>query len=194
MLARLIVIGLLLTGIPFMNAQAEEARAVFAGGCFWCMEAELQTLDGVKDVISGYTGGEMKNPTYKDVGTGKTGHAEAVEVVYDPSRISYSRLLDAYWDNIDPTDPGGQFFDRGTQYRTVIYYMNDEQKKLAEMSLAERQKRLVNAIVTTIEPAGEFYPAEEYHQDYYKTNESHYNAYKKGSRREDTLRKVWGEK
>lgn len=171
-----------------MHAQANEARAMFAGGCFWCIEAELEALDGVQSVTSGYTGGKEKDPNYKQMGS----HVEAVEVVYDPDVITYERLLEAYWDNIDPTDPGGQFFDRGEQYRTVIFYLDEEQKQQAEASRANRQKRLVKQIVTTIEPAGIFYPAEEYHQDYYKTNPDQYNAYKRGSRRKETLEKVWG--
>lgn len=182
------LIGVLFT----MNAYAEnEATAVFAGGCFWCMEAELQEVEGVKAVTSGYTGGHTKDPTYHETGTGATGHAEAVEVVYDPSVVSYEKLLEVFWDNIDPTDASGQFYDRGSQYRTAIFYHTDEEKAFAEASKAERQKRLNQPIVTEIVKVSTFYPAESYHQDYYKTNSTHYNAYKSGSRRKETLKKIW---
>ena len=186
------------TGVMMnMNAQADEmnkATAIFAGGCFWCIESELQELDGVLEVTSGYTGGHEANPTYKSTSEGDTGHAEAVEVIYDPARISYATLLEAFWSNIDPTDAGGQFFDRGSQYRTAIFYMNDEQQKLAEASKTEKEKQLGQPIATEIAKASIFYPAEEYHQDYYKTNPVHYNAYKKGSRRKETLETIWGTK
>lgn len=175
-----------------VHAEESKATAIFAGGCFWCMESELQELDGVYSVTSGYTGGHVDNPTYEATGTGNTGHAEAVEVIYDPAKISYEKLLDAFWSNIDPTDAGGQFYDRGSQYRTGIFYMNDEQKQLAEASKTEKEKQLGQPIVTEITKASTFYPAEAYHQDYYKTNPTHYNAYKTGSRRKETLQEIWG--
>lgn len=178
-----------------IHAHAEEdhlARALFAGGCFWCIEAELQELEGVKSVTSGYTGGELENPTYEAISRGDTGHAEAVEVIYDPDIISYEQLLTIYWSNIDPTDPGGQFYDRGDQYRTEIFYLDDTQKLAAETSKMRLQGTLDKPIVTEITQAGPFYPAEDYHQDYYQTNPLRYKAYKQGSRREETLERVWG--
>ncbi len=174
-------------------AHADDTKAIFAGGCFWCIEAELQELDGVKEVVSGYTGGNTANPTYQEVSSGQTGHYEAVEVHYDSSIIGYERLLEVFWDNIDPTDAGGQMFDRGPHYRTAIFYLNEAQQRIAEDSRAHRQDRLEQPIVTEILPAKPFYRAETYHQDYYQTNPDHYNAYKQGSRREETLKRVWGQ-
>ena len=175
------------------SADVQTARAVFAGGCFWCMEKPFEELDGVISVTSGYTGGETTNPTYEDYAAG--GHIEAVEIVYDPARISYDKLLDVYWHQVDPTDPGGQFVDRGHAYITTIFYTTPEQKRLAEESKAELEKRGVYAkpIVTPIEPAQTFYPAEDYHQDYYKKNPLRYKYYRNGSGRDDFLDKVWGE-
>ena len=182
-----------------MNAHAEQPipenaeRAIFAGGCFWCIEAELQEISGVYAAISGYIGGETDNPTYEQIGTGRTGHAEAVEIFYDPAMVTYEKLLDVFWGNIDPTDAGGQFFDRGSQYRTEIFYLNDAQKEAAETSKARYAEKLGQEIVTGITKATTFYPAEDYHQDYYKTNPMRYNAYKYGSRRDATLDRIWGE-
>lgn len=176
------------------NAQAADESAIFAGGCFWCIEAELQELDGVKSVTSGYTGGENPHPTYEQVSSGTTGHYEAVEVRYDPSVISYDTLLDAFWSNIDPTDAGGQMFDRGSHYRTAIFYQNDTQKHKAESSREAAGQKLGAPIATAILPASAFYAAEDKHQDFYQTNPDHYNAYKTGSRRKETLRRVWGDK
>ena len=170
---------------------ATEARAIFAGGCFWCIEAELQELEGVHAVTSGYTGGHVENPTYEQIGTGTTGHAEAVEVRYDPAKISYDQLLDAFWSNIDPTDAGGQMFDRGSQYRTEIFYLDDEQKAKATASKTKVEALLGKAIATAITKADIFYPAEDYHQDYYQTNPVRYQAYKQGSERSATLNRVW---
>jgi len=174
-----------------MNMQ----RAIFAGGCFWCMEYPFEKLDGVSEVISGYTGGQKENPTYKEVSAGETGHTEAVEVHYDPTRVSYEQLLNAFWMSMDPTDADGQFVDRGTQYRPGIYPLNEEQMKLA---VASREKldqsgRFDEPIATEIVPAGEFYPAEKYHQDYYKKNPIRYKYYRYGSGRDQFLDKVWGE-
>ncbi|HKJ05666.1 MAG TPA: peptide-methionine (S)-S-oxide reductase MsrA [Geopsychrobacteraceae bacterium] len=173
-----------------MNMQ----RAIFAGGCFWCMEYPFEKLDGVSEVISGYTGGQKENPTYKEVSAGETGHTEAVEVHYDPTRVSYEQLLNAFWMSMDPTDADGQFVDRGTQYRPGIYPLNEEQMKLA---VASREKldqsgRFDEPIATEIVPAGEFYPAEKYHQDYYKKNPIRYKYYRYGSGRDQFLDKVWG--
>ena len=146
--------------------------ATFAGGCFWCSESDLVKLHGVAEVISGYTGGSKANPTYEEVSSGSTGHYEAVQVLYDPEKVTYPELLDAYWRHVDPTDKGGQFVDRGPQYRTAIFYHNEEQKRQAEASKAElaRSGRFSRAVVTPILPLTTFYKAEDYHQDYFANN------------------------
>lgn len=170
-------------------------KATFAGGCFWCMEPPFEKLEGVKEVISGYTGGHKENPTYEEVSAGKTGHVEAVQVFYDPSKISYSELLEVFWRQIDPTDPNGQFVDRGSQYRSVIFYHTEEQKRLAEKSTDDLQKsgRFTKPIVTEILPASQFFKAEDYHQDYYKNHSIKYKFYRFNSGRDRFLKKVWGE-
>jgi peptide methionine sulfoxide reductase msrA/msrB len=190
----------MVTGVIVMLASSvsEGAKldtAIFAGGCFWCMEPPFEKLEGVKEVISGYTGGFKENPTYEEVSSGKTGHVESVQVIYDPAKVSYERLLDVFWRQIDPTDPGGQFVDRGAQYRSVIFYLAPEQKALAEKSRDELQRsgRFKKQIVTEILPAGKFYKAEEYHQDYYKKNPIRYKFYRYNSGRDQFLKKVWGE-
>ena len=169
------------------------AVATFAGGCFWCMTPPFEKLDGVKQVVAGYTGGTKKNPTYEEVCSGATGHREAVEVYYDPSVVSYQTLLKTFWQNIDPTDFGGQFADRGTQYHTAIFYHNDEQRWEAEKSkeILAKSGKFDRPIATEIVPASDFYRAEEYHQDYYKKNPLHYKAYKVGSGREGFIEKFW---
>ncbi len=169
--------------------------ATFAGGCFWCVEAPFETFDGVDRVISGYAGGEEEDPTYEEVSSGKTGHLEAVQVYFDPVVISYLELLDIYWKQFDPTDAGGSFFDRGTQYQSAIFYHNDKQKKIAEASKErlERSGKYDKPVVTPIKEFTTFYNAEDYHQDYYKTNPERYNNYKKGSGRSDYIRHMWGE-
>ncbi len=174
--------------------KAVQARAIFAGGCFWCMEPPFEKLDGVISVTSGYIGGEKKNPTYGEVSAGGTGHAEAVEILFDPARVGYERLLEVFWRNIDPTDPGGQFVDRGSQYRSGIFVLDEEQRRLAEASreALEQSGRFEKTIVTEIVAAGTFYPAEKYHQDYYKENPLRYNYYRWGSGRDRFLDKVWG--
>ncbi len=158
------------------------------------MEPPFEKLDGVISVTSGYIGGEKKNPTYGEVSAGGTGHAEAVEVLFDPARVGYERLLEVFWRNIDPTDPGGQFVDRGSQYRSGIFVLDEEQRRLAEASreALEQSGRFEKAIVTEIVAAGTFYPAEKYHQDYYKENPLRYNYYRWGSGRDRFLDKVWG--
>lgn len=168
-------------------------KAIFAGGCFWCIEGALKELPGVVDAVSGYTGGKKASPTYEEVSTGTTGHYEAVEVIYDPSRISYGEILNEFWRHIDPTDPGGQFADRGSQYRTAIFYFTEEQKRSAEESKQELEKSGIfqKPIVTEILKAEPFYAAERYHQDYYKKNAAHYNAYKVASGREAFIREHW---
>lgn len=177
------------------GAFAEEAyhKAIFAGGCFWCVESDFERVQGVVDVTSGYTGGSGKDPTYNDYG--KKGHVEAVLVTYDPSKVSYRELLDVFWRHIDPTDPDGQFVDRGPYYRSVIFYHNEEQRVLAEQSKKELQEKGVfkGPVVTQIVKAGPFYVAEDYHQNYYKTCPMDYKAYRTGSGRDQFLKKVWGE-
>ncbi|NIO15493.1 MAG: peptide-methionine (S)-S-oxide reductase MsrA [Deltaproteobacteria bacterium] len=177
------------------HASEHLERAIFAGGCFWCMEPPFEKLEGVKDVVSGYTGGHKENPTYKEVSSDATGHAEAVVITYDPAKVSYETLLDVFWRQIDPTDADGQFVDRGSSYRSGIFYLNEEQRKLAEKSKGELEKsgRFSKPIVTEIVPASEFYRAEEYHQDYYKKNPIRYKYYRYGSGRDQFLKKAWEE-
>jgi len=172
---------------------AEERTATFGGGCFWCMEAAFQPVKGVVSAESGYMGGEAHTATYKVVSQGKSGHYEVVQVHYNPELISYAQLLDIFWKNIDPTDKEGQFADKGQQYQTVIFYQNKEEKELAIKSkeLLNRSGKFEKTIATRIYPAKEFYPAEAYHQDYFKKNSLHYKMYKKGSGREDYIRRTW---
>jgi peptide methionine sulfoxide reductase msrA/msrB len=171
-------------------------KATFAGGCFWCMEPPFEKLPGVSKVISGYTGGKKENPSYKEVATGLTNHAEAIEIHYDSVTISYNDLLEVLWRNIDPTDGNGQFVDRGKQYRPAIFYHDQDQKKLAEKSRSklEKSKRFKNKIKTNIVKATTFYAAEEYHQDFYKKSTIRYKIYRVGSGRDQFLKKYWGEK
>jgi len=173
----------------------ELKQATFAGGCFWCMEPPFEKLPGVSKVISGYIGGKKENPNYKEVATGSTDHAEAIEIHYDSSIISYNDLLEVLWRNIDPTDGSGQFVDRGKQYRSAIFYHNKDQKKLAEKSRdrLEKSKRFKNKIETTIIKATTFYAAEEYHQDFYKKSTVRYKIYRVGSGRDQFLKKYWGD-
>jgi peptide-methionine (S)-S-oxide reductase len=173
---------------------ADTATATFAGGCFWCMEPPFDGLDGVISTTSGYTGGNTENPTYKEVSRGGTGHAEAVQVRYDPQRITYTQLLDVFWRNIDPTTADGQFCDWGNQYRSEIFYHTPEQKRLAEQSRRELEERkpFREPVVTGISAAGVFYPAEEYHQDYYRKNPLRYKFYRFGCGRDQRLEELWG--
>jgi methionine-S-sulfoxide reductase len=170
------------------------AVATFAGGCFWCMEVPFEETYGVLEVLSGYAGGPEVNPTYAEVSSGKTGHREAVKVRYDPARVSYGKLLHVFWRQIDPTDPGGQFADRGSQYKTAIFYSDDQERRQAEESAEEMGSsgRFDGPIVTEILPAGPFYPAEEAHQDYYRKKPSEYKKYRIGSGREGYLQSLWG--
>ncbi len=176
------------------SVKAHWKQATFAGGCFWCMEPPFEKLPGVKSVLSGYTGGTEENPTYKEVARGQTGHAEAVQITYDPMVIRYKDLLAVFWRNINPTDSGGQFVDRGKQYRPEIFYHSDAQKQAALASI----KRLTDAnrfkaeIVTPVTKATAFYPAEEYHQDFYKKNTARYKQYRKHSGRDQYIDKIWG--
>ncbi len=192
--------SLLLTAIA-ANAQttkpaagAATAKAIFAGGCFWCMEHPFDVLPGVVSTTSGYIGGQKKNPTYEEVSSGRTGHTEAVQVVYDPKKVTYEKLLDVFWHNIDPTVKDQQFCDHGSQYRSGIFYTDDEQKRLAEASKAtlDRNKPFSAAIVTEITRASEFYPAENYHQDFYLKNPLRYKYYRSGCGRDARLKQLWG--
>lgn len=169
------------------------AKAIFAGGCFWCTESAFKNIPGVIDVVSGYTGGAKQDPTYEEVGTGRTGHLEAVEVTYDPGKASYEKLLEVFWQDIDPTDAGGQFADRGSQYKTAIFYFDDEQKRAAEDSKdrLEKSGMFSKPIATKILPASTFYLAEEYHQDYSDKAPEHYKRYRIGSGREEFVQKTW---
>ncbi len=186
--------------LPLVAARVDAAgaprleKATFAGGCFWCMTPPFEKLDGVKEVVSGYAGGHTVNPAYEDVTSETTGHRESVEITYDPAKISYEQLLDVFWRQINPTDAGGQFVDRGPSYESVIFYHSEEQKRLAEESKKklERSGRFDKPIVTEILPAGPFYKAEEYHQDYWKKNPIRYKFYRYNSGRDQYLAKVWG--
>lgn len=180
------------TGQVALSPQQE--KATFAGGCFWCMEAPFDKLPGVISVTVGYTGGSLKNPTYEQVSAGGTGHAESVQIVYDPKIISYEKLLDTFWHNIDPTVVDQQFCDVGHQYRTAVFYHTEEQRKQAEKSKAalSQSKPFREPIVTEIVSAGIFYPAEEYHQHYYKKNPLRYKYYRTACGRDNRLRELWG--
>ncbi|ACV57899.1 peptide-methionine (S)-S-oxide reductase MsrA [Alicyclobacillus acidocaldarius] len=181
-----------------MTSEAQQdaglERATFAGGCFWCMVKPFDTWPGVVSVVSGYTGGHVPNPTYEQVCSGTTGHVEAVQITYDPRQITYQQLLDIFWRQIDPTDPGGQFYDRGPSYKTAIFYHTEEQRRLAEASKAalEASGRFQKPIVTEIRPAGPFYPAEEYHQDFYRKEPLHYERYRRASGRDAFIAAHWG--
>jgi methionine-S-sulfoxide reductase len=169
--------------------------ATFAGGCFWCMQPPFQKLNGVVSTAVGYTGGRKENPTYEEVCSGRTGHTEAIQVTYDPSQVTYSELLDVFWRNIDPTDYNGQFADKGSQYRTAIFYHNEEQRSLAEASKEELEKsgKFSKPIATEIVPASKFYEAEDYHQEYYKKDPYRYKSYSYFSGREPYLKETWGD-
>lgn len=193
-----------LLAVTIISSAADEASvtaanntsvATFAGGCFWCMESPFDKLQGVISTTSGYTGGHTKNPTYKKTSSGNTGHAEAVQIVYDPAQISYEKLLDVFWHNIDPTTPNQQFCDRGSQYRSEIFYHNNDQKQLADSSKAalDKNKPFKEPIVTQVSEASIFYAAEDYHQDYYKKNPIRYRYYRHGCGRDKRLKQLWGE-
>lgn len=176
------------------QAWAADAKlATFASGCFWCTESDFEKLDGVISAVSGYTGGQVKDPSYEQVSAGKTGHTEAVEVRYDPDKVSYAELLDHYWHNVDPTVENRQFCDRGSQYRSAIFY-HDEKQKLAALSSLQPIQEKFGKVYTEIGPAQRFYPAEKYHQDYYKKNPIRYHWYRSGCGRDKRLEQLWGEK
>jgi peptide-methionine (S)-S-oxide reductase len=188
------VLGVRAAGPATPPAAEGSAVAIFAGGCFWCVEADFDKVPGVLSTTSGYAGGRKANPSYEEVSSGGTGHAEAVKIVYDPKMVSYEKLLYVFWRNVDPLTKEGQFCDYGTQYRTAIFFLNDEQKRLAEASKAELEKsrRFNRPIVTEITAAGPFYPAEGYHQNYYRTNPTRYNFYRFNCGRDARLDELWG--
>ena len=177
--------------VDAQNTSGNTAEAIFAGGCFWCTESDLEKLDGVNQVVSGYIGGHVKNPSYEQVVSGKTGHREAVRVVYNPDVISYETLLDAFWKTIDPFDDKGQFCDKGFQYTSAIYYTDDDHKALIERNLRAKEKQLGQKIVTAVEPVSEFYDAEDYHQDFYQKNPIRYRYYRFGCGRDRRTAEVW---
>jgi peptide-methionine (S)-S-oxide reductase len=191
---RNIVLAALIAFAAPAFAQQNLQKATFAAGCFWCAEEAFEKVPGVTSAVSGYIGGKTKNPTYEQVSSGSTGHTEAVQVTYDPAKVSYEKLLDTFWLNHDPTVTDRQFCDAGSQYRPAIFVYNDEQKRLAEASKAkwEKQKPFRQPILTPIVQAGEFWPAEEYHQDYYKKNAVRYKFYVTGCGRYDRLDQLWG--
>jgi peptide-methionine (S)-S-oxide reductase len=195
----MIIMVVLSSTLVHSESKTDEAalsKATFAGGCFWCMEPPFDKLDGVISTTSGYIGGAEKNPTYQQVSAGLTGHTEAVQIVYDPKKITYQQLLDVFWVNIDPTVKDRQFCDRGPQYRTGIFYHDAEQQKLAEVSKqqVERTKPFAGEIYTEITPASEFYPAEDYHQDYYLNNPVRYKFYRYSCGRDNRLKELWGDR
>lgn len=175
-----------------MNASSEKNEiAIFAGGCFWCMEPVFENRPGILSTKSGYTGGHVENPTYEEVSHGNTGHYESVEVIFDPFIVSYEEILSLFWKNIDPIDEGGQFCDRGDSYRSAVFYTNDRQRELAELTKAELEKSLKAKVATAILPASKFFPAEEYHQDYHSKNPIRYNFYRAACGRDRRLKEVW---
>ena len=189
-----IVIAVLL-GTAGEGLRAEEVKtAIFAGGCFWCVESDFDPIPGVLKTTSGYTGGTVPNPTYRQVTAGGTGHLEAVAIEYDPSQVSYAELLTAFWHSVDPTDPGGQFCDRGDSYRTGIFVANEEERRLAEASRNEAAATLGKPIATTIADAGPFFVAEAYHQDYYEKNPLKYRYYRWSCGRNQRVQEIWGER
>jgi len=178
------------------SGESRLRRSTLAGGCFWCMQPVYDKLPGVVSTLVGYSGGAKENPSYEEVSTGRTGHTEAIEVTYDPEKVSYSELLEAFWRSIDPTNPRGQFADIGSQYRTAIFYQSEDEKRLAEESKRKLAAlgKFDKPIATEIVPAAPFYPAEEFHQKYYLKNSGHYELYKTGSGRAGFLKKTWGER
>ena len=191
----LIAACLLAAAVSGAAAQDKTAKAIFAGGCFWCVEADFDKVPGVLSTTSGYIGGTVKNPTYQQVSGGTTGHAEAVEVVYDPGKVTYAKLLDTFWRNIDPLAKDKQFCDSGNEYRSAIFYLDDEQKKLAEETKKTVEAKFApKQVYTQIVKATEFYKAEDYHQDFYKKNESRYKFYRWNCGRDQRLEQLWGKK
>ncbi len=190
---RAVIASLLCLAAAVGVADAQErARATFAGGCFWCMEPPFDKLDGVVSTTSGYTGGRTADPTYEQVSAGRTGHAEAVEIVYDPRKVAYSQLLDVFWRNIDPLTANAQFCDAGSQYRAAIFVHDEAQRRLAEESKRAVAQRLQKPVVTEVVTASKFWPAEDYHQNYYRKNPIRYNLYRAGCGRDQRLEAIWG--
>ena len=185
-----IIIFVILSNINFSHS-AQKDKAYFAGGCFWCMEESFEKLSGVEEVISGYSGGVTENPTYKEVTYGNTGHFEVIEVIYNKKIISYKKLLENFWINIDPFDVFGQFCDKGYSYRSVAFYQNNKEKSLIEKNVKELEKRFNKSVVTYVRNFKKFYKAEEYHQDFYKIKFERYLKYKKACRREEILKRIW---
>jgi len=190
----LVLGGTVVSSFASTGHAAEPAKAYFAGGCFWCMEEAFEAVEGVVAVVSGYMGGTVANPTYTQVSAGGTGHAESVEVRYDPAKVNYRQLLDVFWRNVDPLTPNAQFCDHGTQYRSVVFYETDEEQRLAEESKSaiERSKKFAQPIVTQLVKASTFYQAEDVHQDYYKKNPIRYKYYKFNCGRAKRLEALWG--
>lgn len=195
-LATGLIVCMILANVPLdeTSAASQSGKAYFAGGCFWCMEEAFEKVEGVVTVVSGYMGGTVANPTYEEVSAGRTGHAESVEVTYDPTKVTYQKLLDTFWHNVDPLTPNAQFCDHGSQYRSAIFYSTEDEKRQAEESKAaiEQAKKFPAPIVTQLVPAATFYPAEDYHQDYYKKNPLRYKYYKYGCGRANRLEALWG--
>lgn len=183
---------MIVSGLCGGNVAAQTKDAIFAGGCFWCLEGPFDALPGVLETQAGYTGGQTSNPTYEQVSSGVSGHLEAMRVVYDPERIDYARLLDVFWRNIDPTDPGGQFCDRGPQYRSAVFFGDEAEEAAARASKARIEESRGFTVATEILPRTEFYAAEEYHQDYYRKNPLRYRFYRQGCGRDQRLRQLWG--
>lgn len=199
MRALFLAAGFILGGAALAFAQTAQSparteKATFAGGCFWCVEADFDKVDGVISTTSGYTGGRTPNPTYKEVSGGSTGHAEAVEIVYDPAKVSFEKLLETFWRSIDPLVKDRQFCDSGDEYRSAIFFHNDDQKRLAEATRSVVEAQLKQKVFTEIVPAGPFYKAEDYHQDYYIKNPSKYSFYRWNCGRDQRLQQIWGNK
>ena len=194
-LTRLALPGTLVLMLAHNPASAEESVATFAGGCFWCVESDFDHVPGVLRTVSGYTGGDVKYPTYSDVTSGSSGHREAVQIFFDPGKVTYAELLEVFWRSVDPTDAGGQFCDRGDSYATAVFVHNAEQRRLAESSrqTLEDSGLLDAPVVTPIETAAEFYPAESYHQDYYEKNPTRYKFYRYTCGRDARVEELWGE-
>jgi peptide-methionine (S)-S-oxide reductase len=175
-----------------LHLPLQAATATFAGGCFWCMESDFEKVPGVSSVVSGYTGGRAVDPSYEQVSGGGTGHRESVEITFDPAKVTYGQLVDIFWRNIDPLDASGQFCDKGEQYTAAIFWHDAEQRRIAELSLRNARKRFGDRVATVVLPAGPFYRAEEYHQDYYKKNRLQYRFYRASCGRDARLKAVWG--
>ncbi|NCC06254.1 MAG: peptide-methionine (S)-S-oxide reductase [Proteobacteria bacterium] len=187
-----LILALLILGLLGGNVAAQTKEAIFAGGCFWCLEGPFDALPGVLETEAGYTGGQLPNPTYEQVSSGTSGHIEAMRVKYDPELVDFGKLLDVFWRNIDPTDAGGQFCDRGPQYRSAVFFGDEAEESAARASKAQLEAARGFKIATEILPRTEFYAAEEYHQDYYKKNPLRYHFYRQGCGRDQRLKQLWG--